>query len=95
VKEFWKRKPSVIDEAFAKILTEMNTYGVETKEYQAAFDNLERLTKMKAEERRFKVSPDTIAIVAGNLAIALIVVGFERGHVMTTKVMGHVLKPNS
>jgi hypothetical protein len=86
-------RESVVDEAIGDVLTQMNTYGVETLEYREAMDYLDRLMKMKAEERRFKVTPDTIAIIAGNLVGILIIVGYERGHVMTSKVMGFVIKP--
>lgn len=87
------RKPSIVDEAIGKVLTEMRTYDADTEEYKVAIDHLERLMKMRTEERRNRISPDTILIVAGNILCVLVVVGFERGHVMTSKAMGFVLKP--
>jgi hypothetical protein len=71
----------------------MKTYDLDTKEYRAAIEHLEELMKMKAEERRNRVSADTIAIIAGNIMVAMIIVGYERGHVMTSKVMSFVIRP--
>lgn len=87
------RKPSIVDEAIGKVLTEMRQYDVDAKEYQVAIEHLERLMKMRTEERRNRISPDTMLIVAGNILCVLVVVGFERGHVMTSKAMGFILKP--
>lgn len=88
------RKPSIVDEAIGKVLTEMRQYDLETDEYKVAIDNLERLMKMRTEERRNRISPDTILIVAGNLLGILIMVGYERTHVMTSKAMTFVVRPN-
>ena len=87
------RKPSIVDEAIGKVLTEMRTYDLDTKEYREAFEHLERLMRMRTEDRRNRISPDTMAIVIGNLVSVLIIVGYERGHVMTSKAMTYVVKP--
>jgi hypothetical protein len=93
MKKFWLRKSSVLDEPITKALTDMKTYDLDTIEYRAAIEHLEQLMKMKTEERRNRVSADTIAIIAGNVMVALIIVGYERGHVMTSKTMSFVLRP--
>lgn len=57
-----------------------------------------RVKHYEAEEkkaelgRRFKVTHDTLAIVAGNLLGIAIVVGYERAHVLTSKAFANVLK---
>lgn len=48
--------------------------------------------KKKELSRRFKVTPDTLAIVAGNLIGIAVVVGYERAHVLTSKAFANVLK---
>ncbi|MET0786968.1 MAG: hypothetical protein ABWY25_09695 [Paenisporosarcina sp.] len=55
-------------------------------------DHLERLMKMKAEERRNRVSPDTMAIVGGNLLGILVIVAYEQKHVMVSRGLGLILK---
>jgi hypothetical protein len=69
----------------------MNEVGPDSEEYSALVEHLDRLAKMKAEERRNRVSPDTMAIVAGNLVGVLIIVAYERSHVMTSKGLGFVI----
>jgi hypothetical protein len=84
-----------VDEPIDRVLTEMNTYGPDSPEFEKQLRYLERLQEMKAGERRhFKVSPDTIALVLGNLAGILIIVAYENKHVMTSKAMGYI-KPKA
>lgn len=87
-----KKRESILDEPIAKVLTEMNTFSPETKEYQAAIDHLDRLMRMKAEERNRRISWDTVAIVAGGFLQVLVIVAYEQKHVMTSKGLGFVIK---
>jgi len=92
---FWEEKTSIVDEPIARVLTEMNTYGPENPEFEKNLTYLERLQELKAGERRhFRVSPDTIALVLGNLAGIVIIVVYENKHVMTSKAMGFI-KPKA
>ena len=86
------RKDKTYDEPINAVLEEMKTYGPDTPEFQASMDQLERLSRMKAECQKSAVSADTAAIVLGNLVGILIIVGYERGHVMTTRAKDFVLK---
>ena len=52
-----------------------------------------KLLKARAETQpRVRLSPDTIALIAANLAGILIVVGYEHAHVVTSKALGFVGK---
>jgi hypothetical protein len=95
LRRFWKEEPSVLDEPIAKVLTEMNMYGPETEEFKTALEHVERLIKLKAEERPKRVSQDTIWIVAGNLLGILVIVAYEQKHAMVSKGMGLLLKTKS
>lgn len=87
---------SILDEPIEKVLTDMNTYGPDSEEYPKLIDHLERLTRMKAEEgRRQRVSPDTMAIVLGNILGILVIVAYEQKHVMVSKGLGFVLRTRS
>ncbi len=90
---FEKNEPSIYDEPIQKILAEMDEYGPDSPEYSALIRHLEELSRIGAEHRSRRVSPDTMAIVAANLAGILIIVAYERKHVLTTKAMGFILKP--
>lgn len=87
LRRFRKKKVSMLDKPIEKVLASMKTFGPEDPEYPQLMDNLERLNQMK-ERSRFRVSPDTIVIVAGNLLGILIIVAYEQKHVMVSKAMG-------
>lgn len=87
------RKPSPLDATITEILTDMQGFNAESPEYERLLERVERLNKLKTESRFRRVSPDTLAIVLGNILGILIVVGYERGHVMTTRAKEYVLKP--
>jgi hypothetical protein len=92
----WSRgKPHPLDVAITALISDMQAYGPETKEYAVMLSELERLYSLKAENRRMSVSPDTVAIVMGNLVGILIIVAYERGNVMTTKAKDYILKPKT
>jgi hypothetical protein len=90
--KFRREEATIYDEAIDKTLESLVTYGTEDAEFGDALSYLERLTKLKAERRRGKVSPDTIAMVVGNLAGILVVVAYEQKHVMTSKAMALLLR---
>jgi hypothetical protein len=89
-----KKKPSVLDEPIAKILTDMNTYGPDSPEYPTLISHLEKLNRMKAEEgSKVRPSPDVMAIVVGNLLGILIIVAYEQKHAMVSRGLGFVIRP--
>lgn len=91
----WQEKPSIYDEPIEKVLDEMNTYGPGEKEFEVQLSYLERLSSMKEKGKRImRVSPDTIAIVAGNLIGILIIVAYEQNHAMTSKGLSFVKPKN-
>lgn len=78
------------DDAIERLLGEMNTYDPDTPEYRNALEALERVTKIKAESRKSKVSADTAAIVLGNLVGILIIVAYEQKHAWTSKASVYI-----
>lgn len=92
LRRFVKDRPSMFDEPINKILDELKTLDPEVPEYRTMLNHLEALNKMKLEEKRNRVSPDTVAIVAGNLVGILIIVMYEQKHVVVSKALGFVMK---
>jgi len=80
------------DEPIDKVLDELREYSVDASEFAAAMDYLDRLTKMKVLTSQDRVSPDTMAMVLGNLFGILVIVAYEQRHVMTSKAMGFILR---
>lgn len=75
------------------LISEMASREGDSEEYTKMTDNLETLYKLKLEDKPDRVKLDTIAIVAGNLLGIIIIVGFEKSHVMTSKALSNLLKP--
>jgi hypothetical protein len=87
----FKRK-AILDEAIAETIAEMSTNSPDSEEYKAVLTTLERLVRLQNEEKTNRVSPDTMAIVAANLASVVIVVGYERGHIIVSRALNFLLR---
>lgn len=95
-RRFGKEKPSIYDAPINRVLDEMSLYGPDTEEYPKLVKHLKSLTRMKAAtEPTRRISPDTLAVVGGNLLGILIIVMYEQRHVMVSKGMGFILRPRS
>lgn len=92
--KFRRGGPSKYDAPIEKALASMETYDTDDAEFADALNFLERLTKLKEAEKPNvrKVSPDTLALVLGNLAGILVIVAYEQKHVMTSVAKGFILK---
>jgi hypothetical protein len=55
--------------------------------------HLETVHELKSKKDRWRVSPDTMAIVAGNLIGIVIMVKYERFNVLTSKAKDMLLRP--
>jgi len=95
LERFIRKTPSVLDEHIADILDRMKQYGPDNDEYPKLVEQLERLNKLKSEERRFKFSSDTMLIVGGNLIGILIIVAYEQKHVIVSKGLGFIGRSKS
>lgn len=71
----------VIDDA----LTDLTRYGIEDEEYLKQLSVIERLCALRRKPNDRNVSPDTIAMIVGNLIGIAMIVGHERAHVVTSK----------
>ena len=53
---------------------------------------MELLEKRKSLDEKPKISPDTMAVVAGNLLGILLILTYEKANVITSKALGFVLR---
>lgn len=81
-----------IDDAIDELLDEMKVFTGDSSEYAKMTDQLTKLHALKQNEKPDRVKPDTLAIIAGNIATALLIIGFEQKHVVTTKVTSFLAK---
>lgn len=86
-----KNEDLKFDRVIDKALDELLEYDSNSEEFKKNMDYLERLKALTSKDER-RVSPDTVALVFGNLLGILIIVGYEHAHVVTTKALGFTLK---
>ncbi len=73
-----------------KIFDKMSADGVDSKDwdcYKKKYDGYNELLK-----RDWKISPDTMLVVGGNLLGILLILGYEKADIITSKAMSFVLK---
>lgn len=87
-----KDKRTNLEKEIESVINIMSIYSPHSEEYTAMAENLERLYKAKANERPSFVTPDTIAIVAGNLLGIALILGYEKADIITSKALGFILK---
>ncbi len=87
-----KDKRTDLEKEIHSVLCNMSTYSPDSEEYTKQAENLERLYKAKSYEKDRRASPDTIAIVAGNLLGIALILGYEKANVLTSKALGFVVR---
>lgn len=87
-----KDKRTDLEKEIHSVLCNMSTYSPTDNEYIEMVEILERLYKLKEKEPKTKVSPDTIAIIAGNLLGIALILGYEKTNVLTSKALGFVVR---
>jgi len=85
-------RPHYLDSLISRTTAELASIEPGTEEYSNTLSYLERLVKLKAEDKPERISRNTVAVVLGNLAGILLIVAYEQKHVMTSKAFGTILK---
>jgi hypothetical protein len=85
-------KPNNLEMVINDALSSFGEVTIGTPEYTKKVDELTKLYKLKEMNSHGKVSADTLAIVAGNLLGIVMILSYERAHVITTKALGFVMK---
>lgn len=83
---------SALNEAIDAIFSDLSHHRSDEEEYARSVDQLTKLYKLKEVNPPRQVSPDTLAIVAGNLIGIILIVGHERMNVVTSKALNFLLK---
>jgi hypothetical protein len=85
-------KRTRLEKEIDSVIQTMSLYHPGSEEYGYIADNLDKLYKTKANEQVRRVSPDTIAVVAGNLLGIVLILGYEKADIITSKALGFVLR---
>lgn len=87
-----KDKRTNLEKEIDMVLEVMRDYEPDKEEYAKMAQNLEMLYKAKSHEKNRSVSPDTVAIVVGNLLGIGLILTYEKVGFITSKALGFVLK---
>lgn len=91
---FANDEPTKLDDLIATMEIQLDIVGPYSEDYNDLLKRLERLYDLKAQQRPKKVSPDTLALIAGNLAGILLIVAYEQKHVITSKGFSQIVHLN-
>lgn len=87
-------KPNQLDERIARHIATMDGMEESSEEYADAAKALRTLMEVKANEPKpNRISADTLLIVGANLAGIILILGYEKGNVLTSKALSQIARP--
>jgi hypothetical protein len=87
------RETMILDETIDELTSELKGWEGHQDEYKAIVARIADLMKLKEElSSKRRVSPETLAVIGGNLAGILLILNFERAGVVASKAMSLVGK---
>lgn len=87
-----KDKQTKLEKEIDAVIRQMSALSADSEKYTAMAENLERLYKAKSYDSTSRISPDTVAVIAGNLLGIMLILGYEKTNIVTSKAMGFVLR---
>lgn len=88
-----KNENQQIDDAIARVHVQMLAEELDSENYQNLLKSLERLNALKTPPRPQKVSPDAKWASITTVLVALVLVGYEQGNVLTSKAIMMIKPP--
>lgn len=85
-------EPTELDPVIMRLLEVMAEKDIDSDEYAKAADQLIKIYKLRTESAPKRVSADTWAIIAANLAGIILIIGHERANIITTKALAFIQK---
>lgn len=91
-----KKKPAEKDEALenaiAHVYNDLRNVEPDSPEFAKMVDQLTKLYELKPKPAKDRISADTLVTVGANLAGIVLILGFEKANVITSKALGFVSK---
>lgn len=87
-----QKESSKLDEIIDEVETHILSLEPDHADYETLVDHLSKLYKIREQERSEKVSANTKAIILANLAGIVLILGFEKAHVVTSKALSFIVK---
>lgn len=82
-----------LDREVVRLLKELNSHMPGSEEFGEITERLNKLHKMRQEEKPKLVSPDTVLIVASNILGIVLMTRYEKEHVITSKALTFIRPP--
>jgi len=89
------KKKTELEVVRTKAIADLQKHTADSDEYKKIAKHIASLSEQIKAESREKLSPNTIAVVLGNIGIASLVLWYERDNVMNTKMFSFFGKPKS
>lgn len=84
--------PSGLDNLIDYLQTDMLQVTTSDEEFAKGVDQLTKLYKLKEHDAPKRVSPDTLALIGGNLLGIVLILQYEKVSVVSSKALSFVMK---
>jgi hypothetical protein len=83
---------SEYDKQVRRLLRELETTDPGSDQYEKLVERLNKLQKMRAEDRPERLSPNTAALVSANIVGILMIIRHEQVNFIASKALGFVMR---
>lgn len=90
--KFTNKKKTKLEVEIDLVLDDMKEMYIDSDEYKASIEHLSKLYDIKSKDDTGRVSPDTMAVVVGNLLGIVLILKHEELNIVTSKALGFVLR---
>lgn len=92
ITNIFKKEKTMLEKEIEAILLDMKDMDINSDEYEVALNHLSTLYEINLKEKKWNVSPDTMAVVVANLLGIILILKHEELNVITSKAMNFVIK---
>jgi len=87
-----KQKKTTVDDVIDSLISDMESMDSNTDEYATVVNNLLKLSEVKTEVKKSRISPDTLLVIGGNILGIIIILSYEEKDIITSKAMSFIGK---
>ena len=87
------KQSTLLDRATDRAIRELDRHPIGSENYVKTMDLVERLHRLKQNEKADPVSKDTLALVSANLLGIIMIIKHEYVNVITSRAMNLLIKP--
>jgi len=93
---FKETEPTQLDAEMTRAFSELETRQPGTKEYTEVLDHVMKLHKLyEAEKVPNRLNADTMAVIASNILVTVLIIRHENVNVITSKALSFINKPKT